>query len=385
VLPYSGCPIPGSRGSCAPEGTGSLGVLILGEACGEHEAEAGLPFRPHAPAGSILERAIRRCGFTREQFVLWNVVPTHPPKNWLDGAPYEAAAIAWGRPMLEKVINDYKPRAILALGNVALRTTTGLTGPLRGISHTRGYPVSGLAGIPVLGAFHPSFLRRGAMPLMSVLMDDIRLAVAIANTTPGQTASFYSAVLSRDRLWTHPAKFPDPYNPTVPGEYLTHPKPAEAEHFVRYMEANPNAFLAYDIETPRSIDTSEDETDALAEVQIESIQFSPRAGAGIFLPWRHPYDDIAKRVLAMAHRKAGANTWRFDDPLLRAHGCELNGPLHDIRWMWHHLQPDLRASLQFIASFYAPELGPWKHLHASHPEFYGIVDVDAVQRILAGV
>ena len=53
--------------------------------------------------------------------------------------------------------------------------------------------------------------------------------------------------------------------------------------------------------------------------------------------------------------------------------------------MWHHLQPDLRASLQFIASFYAPELGPWKHLHASHPEFYGIVDVDAVQRILAGV
>jgi hypothetical protein len=222
------------------------------------------------------------------------------------------------------------------------------------------------------------------MSLMSVLMDDLRLAVAIANTEPGQTAQFYSAVLSRDRVWTHPTTFPDPYNPAVPSEYLTHPKPADAEQFVRYMEANPNATLSYDIETPRSAPTPEDETDALAEVQIESIQFSPRAGAGIFLPWRDPYVDAAKRVLAMDHRKAGANSWRFDDPLLIAHGCKLGGVRHDIRWMWHHLQPDLKSGLQFIASFYAPEIGPWKHLHAAAPEFYGIADVDAVQRILLG-
>src|SRR5215469_970962 len=103
------CPIPGARSFSQPEGTGSLRVLILGEALGEAEAADGLPFRPYAPAGSLLERAIRRSSFTRDQFVLWNVVPVQPPKNWLEGAPWEAAAVAWGLPMLRKVIDDYKP------------------------------------------------------------------------------------------------------------------------------------------------------------------------------------------------------------------------------------------------------------------------------------
>jgi hypothetical protein len=222
------------------------------------------------------------------------------------------------------------------------------------------------------------------MSLMSVLMDDLRLAVAVANTDPGQTGRFWSAVLSRDRTWTHPATLPDPYSPTVPSEYLLRPTERDAVNFLNYMEKNRDLILSYDIETPRSAPTPEDETDTLAEAQILSIQMSPRPGSGIFLPWRAPFIDIARRVLALPNDKAGANSWRFDDPLLEAHGCPLNGRRHDVRWMWHHLQPDLHASLQFIGSFYATELGPWKHLHVSHPEYYGIADVDVVQRIIAG-
>ena len=51
-----GCPCPG-EGFSRPEGRGTLGVLIVGEALGEHD---GLPFRPNAPAGSVLERALNR-------------------------------------------------------------------------------------------------------------------------------------------------------------------------------------------------------------------------------------------------------------------------------------------------------------------------------------
>jgi len=29
-------------------------------------------------------------------------------------------------------------------------------------------------------------------------------------------------------------------------------------------------------------------------------------------------------------------------------------------------------------------MGPWKHMHSSHPAEYGIMDVDAVSRIIAG-
>ena len=384
MLTPSDCPIPGATGFSTPDGTGSIGVLILGEALGEQEAHDGLPFRPYAPAGSVLDRAIRRAGFARDQFVLWNVVPVRPPNNWLEKAPWEAAAISWGLPQLQKVINDYRPRCILALGNIALRATTGLAGPFRGVGHMRGYPLPSLYDIPVVSSFHPSFLRRGAMPLLSVLMDDIKLAVTVANTKVGQVGKFYSAVLSRDRVWEHPERLPDPYNPTVPAEYLTKPTPREAELFLTYMERNPDAILSYDIETPRSAATSEDESDELGEVQILSIQFSPRPRSGIFLPWREPFIEIARRVCDLPNVKAGANTWRFDDPLLEAHGCPLRGVRHDIRWCWHHLQPDLKASLQFIASFYATEIGPWKHMHSSHPAEYGIMDVDAVSRIIAG-
>ena len=30
-----------------------------------------------------------------------------------------------------------------------------------------------------------------------------------------------------------------------------------------------------------------------------------------------------------------------------AHGCRLNGVLHDLRWAFHTRQPDLKAALQF--------------------------------------
>ena len=58
-----------------------------------------------------------------------------------------------------------------------------------------------------------------------------------------------------------------------------------------------------------------------------------------------------------------------------------NGRNDNVRWVWHHLQPDLPAHLQFVASFYGMDF-PWKHLSVSAPEFYGCADVDAPQRIM---
>lgn len=375
-----GCPFPSDgKRLTVPDGKGSLRVLVLGEAPGESENATGVPFFPGAPAGSVLDRAIRRCGFTREQFVLWNVVPVQPPNNWLEGAPWEHQAVAWGRPMLERVIHDYKPSVVLALGNVALRTASGMVGHLRGVSHLRGFVLPGILGIPCVGSFHPSFLRRGAMPLLSVLMHDIKLAVAVAR---GARCVFHCPVLSRDFTYDPALVTTDPNNPTTPPGYITHPTEAQAWDFLRELEGHPERLLAYDIETPRSAVTVEDESDELAETQILSIQFSMEAGTGVFMPWRDPFIEVARRVLAGKSAKVGANTWRFDDPLLEAHGCPLRGTRHDVRWMWHHLQPDLRAGLQFIASFYALEMGPWKHLHESHPELYGIADVDVIQRIM---
>ena len=384
------CPIPGAQSWSDPEGTGAIGVMIVGEALGESEAEDHLPFRPYAPAGSVLERAIRRAGFSRGQFLLWNVCPVQPPKNWLEGAPWEGEAITWGQELLVKMVEQYKPRCILALGNIPLKATTGLAGEQRSVSHIRGWHVPSLSmfmGVPIVASFHPSFLRRGAMGLFSVLVHDLKLAVAVANSKVGQTVKFYSPVLSRDVEYTHhPVSYIDITNPVVPEEYTTQPSERDAWEFLREVEDDPSKLIAYDIETPRSGSVTENESDELGDTDILSIQFSRRPRSGIFLPWREPFIEVAKRVLATPNPKAGANTWRFDNPVLRGHGCRLNGTNHDIRWAWGHLQPDLRASLQFVASFYCAGKGwaPWKHVHSSHVGFYGIRDVDAVQEILCG-
>jgi uracil-DNA glycosylase family 4 len=376
------CPIPGARGTQQPTGLCTNGVLLLGEAMGDAERDESRGFVEYAPAGSVLERAIKRSGFTREQFGMWNVVPTQPPNNYLEGAPYEAEAIAWGLPLLREQIARWQPRVILAIGNVALKATTGLSG----ISIARGYPIASALGIPVIGTLHPAFLRRGKMGYMSVLMHDLKFAVALAATAFAHPApravSFWSPVLWRSVTYPIPGALPSLSDPPVPMGYECYPTAASALDFLHQMEHDSSRLLAYDIETPRSHHTSEDETDELEDAHILSIQFSAAPDTGIFLPWREPFIDIARAILALPNPKVGANSWRFDDLRLAAAGCPVAGTRHDLRWAWKHFQPDLSGALQFIASFYAPECGPWKHQNSAHPQFYGIRDVDMTLRCL---
>ena len=94
------------------------------------------------------------------------------------------------------------------------------------------------------------------------------------------------------------------------------------------------------------------------------------------------YAKTAKQILALPNPKAGHGNWEYDDPRLRSAGMTINGRNDNTRWVWHPLQPDLPAHLQFAASFYGMDF-PWKHLSGSQPEFYGAADVDAVQRIMS--
>jgi uracil-DNA glycosylase family 4 len=377
---FSDCPIPGARGASQPEGLGTNGVLILGEALGDAEREDSLPFRPYAPAGSVLERAIRRSGFSRDQFAIWNVVPVQPPNNWLEGAPYEAAAVAWGLSLLPEIIDSFRPRVILALGNVALRATT----TLGDILSTRGYPLPSRFDIPVIGSLHPSFLRRGAMSYLGVLMHDLRFAVALAAARQRDAvyADFWSPVLWRQVRYDIPWPLP-PVSAIRPEPlYISYPTEQDAIDYLKDCEAHPDAMLAYDIETPYGATKETDEDDR--SDRILSIQFSLAPKTGIFFPWRGVFIEVARRILGLRNPKVGANSWRYDSPRLAApaNACPVAGVQHDLRWGWKYFQPDLSASLQFITSFYAPECGPWKHLAQVSPPWYGIRDVDMTLRCL---
>src|SRR5574338_407214 len=116
-------------GFSVPEGNCNNGVMIIGEALGQKEKMDGLPLRPHAESGSVLQTVFRRLErqgvpqSDRLDFLLWNLIACQPPKNLLENQPYEEAAIIHCRVHFQAVLQKFygKVKCILALGNLPLR------------------------------------------------------------------------------------------------------------------------------------------------------------------------------------------------------------------------------------------------------------------------
>jgi DNA polymerase I-like protein with 3'-5' exonuclease and polymerase domains len=276
-------------------------------------------------------------------------------------------------------MEQHPPKAILALGGVALKTLTGLVGKGLNIHMLRGYALDDQVsiaprypGVPVIATYHPSFLRRGSkgrnqetgaktdggagkggMHLLGVMIRDIKFAMQVA-----------------EGGWS--------YERPV---YQTHPSLDEARAFLYRVRDNQNLLLAYDIETDVSADLDEEELDDTSH-HITQVQFSLREKEGICFPWTPDFIEIAKEVFATENPKVAHNGFKFDNPRLRAAGMNLRGRLDDTMEMFRRAQPDLPSGLQYVSSFYGFPF-PWKHMSASHPEFYGCADVDSPQWIMA--
>lgn len=376
------------------EGTGSSGVMLVGEASGEHEQRDQLPFRPYAPAGSLLTRVLSRMGLDRKMFAITNAARCRPRNNWLEGAPWEYAALNHCRPNLEAAIAQFRPRAIVALGGVALRELTGLSGDKLGISYLAGYPVpfqhrsylslleteertvaeakaKGLGTIPVIGDFHPAFLRRGKASYQGVFARILQRGLNIA---AGRDHKFTWGVIPGDEA-THGTL-----------RYRVHPSLDEARSFAEFVRGNQSLVVSYDLETSESTDLDEDAREGFTDTQIRLVQFSVGAGTGLALPWEGEFRSVARQILQSGNVKCGHNLWLFDNKVLRAvsdrEGIDYTprGVIHDTLQMFHHWQPDLPAHLQF-ASLFVEFPFPWKHMAAGHIEFYGCADVDATLRL----
>jgi uracil-DNA glycosylase family 4 len=363
----------------AVEGSGSNGVLIVGEASGAHEQRDQLPFRAFAPAGGVLERAIRSLGMVRNAFALTNVVRCRPRKDWLSGSPWEYSAIRQCRPNLDQAIASYRPRCILALGNIPMRELTGMSGvaeEAQSISHIGGYvlPLAGAAtSIPVLSTFHPSFLRRGKMSHFGVLMRAINRATRIAS--------------GQDRDWLRNV---DPSQPsTWQGlRYITHPSLDQVNSLYLYLKDNPDLYISKDIETPESASMDEDAREGFRDTEVRQIQFACGKGTGMAIQWNDlAQREIAIKILNLPNHYYGHNWASYDRRVLRAasarEGWSYDASLtvFDTLDMFHHWQPDLPAHLQF-ASLFVEFPFPWKHLHTIEFEpFYGACDVDATWRL----
>jgi len=368
----------------AVEGTGSSGVMIVAEASGEMEARDQLPLRPYAPAGSVLQRTFSRMGLDRKMFSLTNCIRCRPKNNWLEGAPWEFHALNHCRPNLDRAIAERRPRAILALGNVATRELTGLAGEALGVGHLMGYvlpsktirvPINDINdpndvpwgtrdiphpdAIPVIPALHPAFIRRGKASHQGVFSRNLQRAVNVA--------------AGKDREWIW-----DLEEAKRDGRirYSVHPSLDEVRAFALRVRANSGLVVSYDIETYESASLDEDARDGFTDTRIRLVQFSTEQGYGIATPWEGEFKQLVASILQSSNIKCGYNLWLFDNKVLAAcgarEGLDLTprGTIHDTLQMFHHWQPDLPAHLQFAAQFVQFPF-PWKHLAGTDLSFYG--------------
>jgi len=149
--------------------------MIVGEAPGEREDEAGEPFV--GPAGQLLDQMLRSLGLTRgeadpaHQVFIANTLKCRPPRN-RNPEPEELARC---EPFLRRQVALVQPKIILALGRFAVKTllqSDDAIGKLRGRVHR-------YEGIPVVVSYHPAYLLRN-MPDKAKAWEDLCLAVRTA-------------------------------------------------------------------------------------------------------------------------------------------------------------------------------------------------------------
>lgn len=354
-----GCPLYSlGQGFALTDGAGTSGVLVVAEALGEDEARRGLPLVGRA--GQTWDRVVSRTTdpvlgkLGRDHFKLANVISCRPPNNELVKAPYESAAIEHCRRHLEGVIKDFKPKAILTLGNVPLRWFTGEWG----IEQLRGY-IFDTPWAPVVPTYHPSYIQRGKWQLARVVQLDILKALEVSRKG---AKSFF-----------------------VDKDYTLSPGYHEVGTFLADWRAAGRPPLAFDIETPHSeAAKAEDmvfEDDASYQILMVSLAWEPFKA--ISIPWIEPFIGMLKEAFA---EDAQFLVWnaKFDVPRLMASGVHFGGEVIDVMLAWHWLEPALPMGLKYVATFFCPDMSAWKLAMHSNFQWYNAADSDVLLRVFLG-
>jgi uracil-DNA glycosylase family 4 len=329
------------------DGLGTSKVLLVGDAGDIYGSKAtracngsrvGTPLV--GPSGWFIERNLKRIGSQRAHFTIansyWCKAPYPGFTDHAERYPEAVLALNQCRPYLDDLIQRTQPKAIVPMGNVALRRITGCSG----IERHHAYYMSTPYGIPAIPTFHPSYILKGNAKLSGLWCYAVKRALDVA--------------LKAER--------PKQY------DLLLDPPLDEARRYLSWAKQGP---LVCDIETPMSDDVEEDERDD-ASYTIVRISFSVAAGSAISLPWQPPYIALIRDVLANCKELVFWNQ-NYDLPRLRANGCNISARVVDAMFSWHWLQSDLPKALGFVAPLFVC-VEPWKQMANQEPARYSALD-----------
>jgi DNA polymerase len=158
-------------------GTGSSGLVFVGEGPGADEDAQGFPFV--GKAGQLLDRMIEAMGFGRDDVYVCNIVKCRPPKN-RKPEPDEMASC---RPYFAEQLELLNPSVIVALGATAVEGLLGIGG---GITRLRGKWRLYQGRVAVMPTFHPAYLLRTPEAKREVWQDLQEVLRHMGRTVPGK-------------------------------------------------------------------------------------------------------------------------------------------------------------------------------------------------------
>ena len=136
------------------DGNPSARVMLVGEAPGREEDEAGLPFVGRS--GQLLDRMLAAIGLDRTSVYIANVVPWRPPGNRTP-TPQETEIC---KPFIQRQIALARPDLLVFLGGASAAALAGTT---EGILKLRGRWLDydrGDTSVKALATLHPAYLLR---------------------------------------------------------------------------------------------------------------------------------------------------------------------------------------------------------------------------------
>jgi DNA polymerase len=156
------------------EGPAGARVVLVSEAPGRHEDEAGRPFT--GASGRILDELLGLAGLRRDEVYITNVVKARPPGN----RDPRAGEIAHMAPWLDRELEVLRPALVVAMGRIALHALA----PGNRIGEVHGRMVEGRGGRSLFATYHPAAALH-AHRLSGALEDDFTTLGAVLGPERG--------------------------------------------------------------------------------------------------------------------------------------------------------------------------------------------------------
>lgn len=283
------CPLYGNRASRYAPGSGpnNASIVVLGEAPGYQEARHGQPFV--GPSGKLLDQVLAHHGIDRRRIYVDNVVACRPPDN--STPTKEAIQACWPRAKAE--IAKREPRHIVALGNTASQTVTGLREGITSLRVGRSRTSPYFPEAEIVTTVHPAFCLRSS-DAFPYFVNDI-------------------------------GKINSPIKEWVPPRWAAIEEPSDAVTVIKELNTDKYRELVVDIECSIEKDSAFDHPD---HYKMLCIGFAYADGKAVVIGQKAIQDESVKSALrelfGNARKQWIAHNGKFDFAALASWGMEDN-------------------------------------------------------------